>query len=303
MSVNSVTVVGSVALDTIEAPEGKVGEVLGGSALYFGAAGTLFAPVHIVGVVGDDFPEEKFQTLVAKGVNVNCVEKVPGKTFRWHGRYYQDINRRETLSLDLGVFANFVPRLSPSASQAKALMLANIDPQLQADVLEQMTQPTFVAYDTMNHWIEERRREVEQMVKKVDIVFLNEEELFLLMQNTNLVKSANRLLELGPRYVVVKRGAYGACLFIKDKVPFLCPAFPLDRPIDPTGAGDSFAGGLLGYLVATGEITDYNLRRAVVYGTIVASFTVEGFGLSRLERLTIDEVEERFRKFQSMVEF
>lgn len=297
------TVVGSVALDTIETPTGRAEETLGGSATYISAAGSLFTRVHMVGVVGEDFPAHKVEFLRNRGVDLEGLESRPGVTFRWYGRYHQNMNRRDTISVEMGVFEKFNPRLTEAAAQAGVLMLANIDPDLQESVLKQMQGPTFVAYDTMNHWIEKRRSEVERMVRKVDMVFLNDEELLLLMGGDNIVAAAKHLLHSGPSYVVVKKGEHGAMLFSAERPPFLCPAFPVEKPVDPTGAGDSFAGGILGYLAATGDITPYNIRQAVVYGTIVASFTVEDFGVRRLERLNAEEVEERYRQFRSMVEF
>lgn len=297
------TVVGSVALDTIETPTGRAEETLGGSATYISAAGSLFTRVHMVGVVGEDFPAHKVEFLRNRGVDLEGLESRPGVTFRWYGRYHQNMNRRDTISVEMGVFEKFNPRLTEAAAQAGVLMLANIDPDLQESVLKQMQGPTFVAYDTMNHWIEKRRSEVERMVRKVDMVFLNDEELLLLMGGDNIVAAAKHLLHSGPSYVVVKKGEHGAMLFSAGRPPFLCPAFPVEKPVDPTGAGDSFAGGILGYLAATGDITPYNIRQAVVYGTIVASFTVEDFGVRRLERLNAEEVEERYRQFRSMVEF
>lgn len=297
------TVVGSVALDTIETPTGRAEETLGGSATYISAAGSLFTRVHMVGVVGEDFPAHKVEFLRNRGVDLEGLESRPGVTFRWYGRYHQNMNRRDTVSVEMGVFEKFNPRLTEAAAQAGVLMLANIDPDLQESVLKQMQGPTFVAYDTMNHWIEKRRSEVERMVRKVDMVFLNDEELLLLMGGDNIVAAAKHLLHSGPSYVVVKKGEHGAMLFSAGRPPFLCPAFPVEKPVDPTGAGDSFAGGILGYLAATGDITPYNIRQAVVYGTIVASFTVEDFGVRRLERLNAEEVEERYRQFRSMVEF
>lgn len=297
------TVVGSAALDTIETPQGRADDALGGSAFFLAAAGSLFAPVHIVAVVGDDFDMAQVKFLKERGCDLGGLAIAPGKTFRWHGRYHDNMNVRDTVMVDLGVFKGFQPRLPRAATEADILMLANIDPDLQEEVLSQMKKPRLVAYDTMNHWITGSRSAVERLLTKVDLVLLNDEELKLLVGGASAVEGAARLLKMGPRYVVVKKGEHGALLFVKGETPFLCPAFPLLHPKDPTGAGDSFAGGMLGYLAATGDLGPFNLRRAVVYGVVVASFTVEEFGMKRLEGLTGLELEERIRKFREMTEF
>ncbi len=297
------TVVGSAALDTIETPYGRAEDSLGGSALFMGAAGSLFAPVHIVAVVGDDFPTHQVEFLRARGVDLDGLEFVSGKTFRWHGRYHNNMNYRDTVSVDLGVFEGFNPRVPAAAAKAEILMLANIDPELQNSVLKQMVKPKLVVFDTMNHWITDQRQTIVQLLKKVDMALLNDEELQLLIGGKSTVDNATKLLEMGPHYAVIKKGEHGAILFTRHEPPFLCPAFPLCEPKDPTGAGDSFAGGMLGYLAATNDIGSYNLRRAVVYGAVVASFTVEEFGMKRLENLTQEHIEERFRQFRAMVEF
>ena len=299
----SVTVVGSAALDTIETPYGRVEETLGGSVSYIGAIGSLFAPVNIVAVVGDDFPMDKVEFMIERGVNMDGLESEVGRTFRWEGRYHRNMNIRDTLNTELGVFAGFQPQLPDQAAQADFLMLANIDPLLQLDVLEQMENPLLIAFDTMNFWIESNREAVEEMLKRVHIVVVNDEEVRLLTGVESPFEGADKLLDWGPRCVIVKKGEHGAVLIESDKPPFLCPAYPVSHPKDPTGAGDTFAGGMMGYLASTGDISSMNIRRAIVYGTICASFTVEDFGLNRLERLTADEIEARYREFQTMVEF
>ncbi|MDP8229129.1 MAG: PfkB family carbohydrate kinase [Candidatus Electryoneaceae bacterium] len=300
---NSVTVVGSAALDTIETPYGRVEEALGGSVSYIGAVGSLFAPVNVVAVVGDDFPMDKMAFMIERGVNLEGLESEVGRTFRWEGRYHRNMNIRDTLNTELGVFAGFEPQLPEEAALAQFLMLANIDPTLQLDVLEQMESPLLVAFDTMNFWIESNREAVEEMLKRVHVVVVNDEEVRLLTGVESPFEGAEKLLEMGPRCVIVKKGEHGAILIESDKPPFLCPAYPVSHPKDPTGAGDTFAGGMMGYLASTGDIGSMNIRRAIVYGTVCASFTVEDFGLNRLERLTADEIEERYREFQTMVEF
>lgn len=297
------TVVGSAALDTIETPHGSAKEILGGSAFYLAAAGSLFAPVHIVAVVGEDFDMQQVEFLRQRGVDLTGVDTAKGNTFRWHGRYHENMNLRDTIMVDLGVFQGFEPHLPTDAAAAEILMLANIDPGLQEGVLSQMKKPQLIAYDTMNHWITGHRSAVEGLLKKVDLVLLNDEELKLLAGGNSIFEGAERLMKMGPRFAVVKKGEHGSILFSKDQPPFLCPAFPISHPKDPTGAGDSFAGGMLGFLAATGDLGAINMRRAVVFGGVVASFTVEEFGVKRLEQLTMNELDARFCKFQEMVEF
>jgi sugar/nucleoside kinase (ribokinase family) len=299
----NLTVVGSAALDTIETPFGRADDTLGGSALYLAAAGSLFAPVHVVAVVGDDFDHKSVEFLKERDCQLTGLATAPGKTFRWHGRYHENMNIRDTVMVDLGVFKDFKPELPKAAANAEILMLANINPELQEDVLIQARKPKFVAFDTMNHWITGSRIAVEEILKKVDLVLLNDEELKLLVGGASIFEGAARLLKMGPKFAVVKKGEHGSVLFHKSGAPFLCPAFPLGNPKDPTGAGDSFAGGMLGYLAATGDFGLLNMRRAVVYGGVVASFTVEEFGTKRLEKLTMPEVDSRFRSFREMTEF
>jgi len=297
------TVVGSAALDTIETPHGRADDALGGSALYLAAAASLFAPVHVVAVVGDDFDMQQVEFLKERGCDLSGLEIAAGKTFRWHGRYHENMNIRDTLSVELGVFQGFRPKLPRAAAHAEILMLANINPDLQEGVLEQMKGTKFVAYDTMNHWITGSRPAIEKLLKKVDMVLLNDEELNLLVGGKSIFEGAAKLMKMGPKYIVVKKGEHGSVFFSQKGIPFLCPAFPLADPKDPTGAGDSFAGGMLGYLAATGDFDPMNMRRAVVYGGVVASFTVEAFSTRRLETFTEEEVNERYRQFMEMTEF
>ncbi len=303
MNNKSITVVGSAALDTIETPFGRVEDALGGSVSYIGAVGSLFAPVNVVGVVGDDFPLEQIEFMRERGVNFDGLTTEVGRTFRWEGRYHKNMNIRDTLSTELGVFAGFEPLLPKQAARADFLMLANIDPILQLDVLEQMVAPKLVAFDTMNYWIESNRDAVEEVLSKVHIVVVNDEEIRLLTGIDSLLEGAEQLLKMGPAYVIVKKGEHGSMLISRGDPPFLCPAFPLVSPKDPTGAGDTFAGGMMGYLAATEDISSMNIRTAIVYGTIAASFTVEDFGVTPLVSLTSHSVEKRFRQFQTMLEF
>lgn len=295
--------VGSAALDTIETPHGRVEDALGGSVFYIAAAGGLFAPFNIVGVVGDNFPHDEIEFLTERGVNLDGIEVGDGNTFRWEGRYHKNMNIRDTISTDLGVFEGFQPKLPEAAREAKYLMLANIDPDLQLDVLSQMISPRLVAFDTMNLWINTRREAVDRLIGKVDVVIVNDEEIELLTGETSVIAGAHKLIGMGPHYVVVKKGEHGAVLAAREGAPFLCPAFPVSNPRDPTGAGDTFAGAMMGYLAATDDIGAFNFRRAVVYGTIAASFVVEEFSLGRLKNLSLEEIEERFRYFVTMTEF
>lgn len=278
-------------------------DVLGGSVFYIGAVGGLFAPVNLVGVVGEDFNLETIEFLRDRNVNLDGLEIAPGETFRWEGFYHENMNQRDTISTELGVFENFDPKLPEKAAQADYLLLANIDPGLQLKVLKQVKKPRLTAFDTMNMWISTARDEVEEMLKKVDVVILNDEEVRMLTGETVALTGARQLMKFGPQYIVVKKGEHGSLLVGKDGKPFLCPAFPLIEPKDPTGAGDTFAGAMMGYIAATNDLGPFNMRRAVVYGSIAASFTVEDFGLERLKSLNQEEINERYRQFQEMVEF
>ena len=297
-----IAVVGSVAFDTIETPIGRAEEVLGGSATHFAVAASYFAPVHLVAVVGEDFPEAERDYLASRDIDLSGLEIRPGRTFRWTGRYHEDMNVRDTLDLQLNVFADFRPSLSEDIRRAPIVFLANIDPRLQDSVLEQFDDPTLVACDTMNHWIDSARVPLEALLPRVDLLVLNDEEARQLSGEQNISRAARRILDLGPRSVLVKRGEYGAILFSPESV-FAVPAFPLEEVFDPTGAGDTFAGGLVGYLAATGERSEGGLRRAIVYGSVLASYVVEDFGGQRLRTLTHDDIERRYRQFVALTEF
>jgi sugar/nucleoside kinase (ribokinase family) len=302
MSASPIAVVGSVAFDTIETPIGRAEEVLGGSATHFAVAASYFAPVHLVAVVGEDFPEAERDYLASRNIDLSGLEVRPGRTFRWTGRYHEDMNVRDTLDLQLNVFADFRPSLSEDIRRAPIVFLANIDPRLQDSVLEQFDDPTLVACDTMNHWIDSARVPLEALLPRVDLLVLNDEEARQLSGEQNISRAARRILDLGPRSVLVKRGEYGAILFSPESV-FAVPAFPLEEVFDPTGAGDTFAGGLVGYLAATGERSEGGLRRAIVYGSVLASYVVEDFGGQRLRTLTHDDIERRYRQFIALTEF
>jgi sugar/nucleoside kinase (ribokinase family) len=298
----SILVVGSVAFDTIETPNGRADEVLGGSAAYFAVAASYFAPVKLVAVVGDDFPAHERAFLASRDIDLTGLTVAKGRTFRWTGRYHEDMNVRDTLDLQLNVFSDFSPVLPASFRDASLVFLANINPGLQASVLDQLTRPRLIACDTISHWIEGARSELEALLKKVDMFVINDEEARLLSGERNVVRAARKILEMGPRTLLIKRGEYGVLLFSPNSV-FAVPAYPLEEVFDPTGAGDSFAGGFLGYLAYINNLSEANLRKAIVYGSVVASFVVEDFSLRRLQTLTRDDIERRYRQFVSLTEF
>lgn len=299
---DAIAVVGSVAFDTIETPAGRAEEELGGSATHFAVAASFFTGVHLVAPVGDDFPVSARQYLAGRGIDIGGLEQRPGRTFRWHGRYHEDINRRDTLRLDLGVFADFRPTVAPAVRQAPIVFLGNIDPRLQEAVLAQFAAPALIGLDTMNHWIETARDALEALLPRIDLLVLNDEEARMLAGANNVPRAARRILGMGCKSVLVKRGEYGAILFSPASV-FAVPAYPLEEVFDPTGAGDTFAGGLFGWLAATGDRSEANLRRGIVYGSVLASFVVEDFGGRRLERLQREDIDRRYRQFVALTEF
>lgn len=297
----SLLVVGSVAIDTVETPAGRAEHAIGGAALYFAMAASFFAPVRMVAVVGDDFPEDVLAELRRRGVDLSGLERRPGRTFRWSGRYHEDMNLRDTLHLDLGVFAEFAPKLPASYRDSQHVFLANIDPRLQASVLDQLAAPGVVGCDTMNHWILEARPDLERLLARVGILVINDEEARLLSGERNVVRAARRVLEMGPKALLVKRGEYGVIQFSSDHV-FAVPAFPLEEVFDPTGAGDCFAGGFMGELARSGDSSLGGIRRAIVYGSVMASFVVEDFSFKRLLGLTPEAIERRYRQFVSLTD-
>jgi sugar/nucleoside kinase (ribokinase family) len=298
----SLLVVGSVALDSVETPFGKADEVLGGSANYFSASASHQTPVQLVGVVGSDYPVEKLEPLKARGVDFAGLERAEGESFRWRGRYRHDLNSAETLETRLGVFSHFKPKLPEKFVNAEYVFLANIDPRLQLDVLRQVKKPKLVACDTMNFWIESRRPDLLELLKHVDLITLNDGEARQLTEKANLVHAARWILERGPRTVLIKKGEHGAFMFTKDTV-FFAPAYPLESVFDPTGAGDSFAGGFMGYLARTDDLSEANLRRAVIVGSAMGSFVVEGFSITRLLEVTRADIEKRVAEFHRLVTF
>jgi sugar/nucleoside kinase (ribokinase family) len=294
-------VVGSVALDSVETPFGKVDEALGGSATYFSYSASFFTQVRLVAIVGEDFPEVHVRLLKDKTVDVAGLQTTKGRTFRWQGRYGFDLNDAKTLDTQLNVLAEFRPRLDDRSRQAPFLFLANIDPELQLDVLGQMAaRPRLVALDTMNFWINGKREALRRVLAEVDVVTVNDAEARQLAGEANLVRAARAIGAMGPKVVVVKRGEYGA-LMMADGTFFSVPAYPLESVFDPTGAGDTFAGGFMGYLAAQDRTDPATMRRAVVYGSVMASFTVEDFSLERLKRLRPAELAERYAAFHDLV--
>lgn len=292
----SIVVVGSVAHDTVETVHGGVVEALGGSASFFSVAARFFAPVSIVAVVGSDFKAEFRRLLEDRNIDLRGLEERAGKTFRWHGRYHEDINLRDTITLSLNVFDGFAPDLLPDLRRCDYLFLANIAPELQERVLSQVTSPKLVAGDTMDYWIENHRADLLRILPRLDIITLNDEEARLLSGEHNLVKAGRAIIKMGPKVVLIKRGEYGVLQFSRERM-FAVPAYPLEEVLDPTGAGDTFAGGLMGYLARTGRFDESSLRTAVVYGSVMASFVVERFSLDRLTALTWEDIEGRYRAF------
>ncbi len=297
-----VLVVGSVALDSVRTPFGKVDEVLGGSATFFSYAASFFTRVRLVAVVGADFPKAHLDLLARRGVDLAGLQVADGPTFRWAGEYGYDLNEAKTLDTRLGVFADFRPTLPHEYRTTPFLFLANIDPELQLDVLRKAERPRLVALDTMNFWIRGKREALRRVLAEVDALVINDAEARMLAEEPNLVKGARKILAYGPKTVVVKRGEYGV-LMVNGGRFFFVPAFPLESVFDPTGAGDAFAGGFMGYLARVGSVDEPTLRRAIVYGSVMASFTVEDFSLNRLLRLTHEEIEARYRTFQEMMRF
>ena len=295
-------VVGSVALDSVETPFGAREDALGGSATYFSAAASLLAPVQVVGVVGDDFPLAQLEFLRARGVHLDALERVPGRTFRWKGRYGYDLNSAQTLDTQLNVFEHFEPRLDARARRADRLFLGNIDPELQLRVLQQVERPRLVCADTMNYWISSKREQLMALLPRIDVLMVNDAEARQLAGEANVMKAAAAIERMGARAVCIKRGEHGAML-VSGNEAFFAPAYPLADVIDPTGAGDSFAGGFLGLIDRNGASDLGALRQAVVMGCTIASFTVEAFSLDRLRDLTLAEVRSRFEAFRKLTDY
>lgn len=299
----SLVVVGSVALDSIETPFGKVENVLGGSATYFSVSASFFVPdIRLVAVVGEDFSEEYVNFLKGHGIDLTGLERANGKTFRWSGRYGFSLGGAETLSTELNVFETFSPKIPESYKDSEFVFLANINPELQLNVLKQINGAQLIVCDTMNLWIAQRREQLLETLKHVDIFILNDEEARQLTGERKVDMSAKKILTLGPKRVIIKKGEHGAMTMTKDSY-FSVPAYPIESIVDPTGAGDSFAGGFLGYLASTKDLSEQNIRKAIVYGTVMASFCVEDFSLNRHHSLTKEEIEQRFNSMREITRF
>ncbi len=299
----SLLVVGSVAFDGVESPYGKVDRTLGGAATYFSVAASFFTPVHLVGIVGEDFTDLDAKIFRERKIDCEGLERAVGKSFFWAGKYSENLNERVTLTTELNVFADFKPKLPERYRASKYVFLANIAPDLQRDVLQQVKKrPKIAALDTMNYWIERSNEDLRETLRHVDILMINDAETRQLSSEHNLLRAAKHIFKMGPSTLVVKRGEYGAMMVDKRGV-FCVPAFPLEEPHDPTGAGDSFAGGFMGYLAAAGDKSDASLRRAMVYGSVMGSFTVEKFGLDRLKTLKRTEIHARARHFAKLTQF
>ena len=300
----SLLVVGSLALDTIETPFGKAKETLGGSAVYISTAASYFAaPVRLVGVVGGDFPKSAISFLEERNIELEGLQKIEnGKTFRWSGKYHYDLNMRDTLFTQLNVFEKFDPKIPEMYRKSKYVCLGNIDPVLQRRVLEQIEKPKLIVGDTMNFWIEGKREELMKTMKHIDVLIINESEARLLTQEPNLIRAGKKVIGMGPKILIIKKGEHGA-LLITESTIFSAPAYPMEDIYDPTGAGDTFAGGFIGWLEKSDDVSDENLKRAVVYGSAMASFCVEKFGVDGLRELTYLKIQDRFRSFRDLVKF
>ncbi len=299
----SLLAVGSVAFDSVETPFGKRERMLGGSATHFSISASFFTNVRIVGVVGNDFGAEEMKVFAERNIDTSDVERVAGgHTFFWRGRYDYDLNTAHTLDTQLNVFADFQPKLSERSKDSRLVFLGNIQPALQSEVRAQVAGAELVALDTMNYWINTAREALVEAIRGVHVLIINDAEARQLSDEPNLIKAARKLLSWGPRALIIKRGEYGAAMFSTESY-FAIPAYPLDSVFDPTGAGDTFAGGLMGYLASQDKLDDAAMRRAMIFGSVMASFNVEEFGTDRVRRLTYDEINERFRSFKRMTHF
>lgn len=299
----SILVVGSVALDSIETPFGQADGVLGGSATYFALSAAFFAPVNLVAVVGSDFSEDHINLLKKRGINVKGLEIVNGSTFKWKGKYGYDLGNPQTIYTHLNVFKKFTPKIPPEYRRSDVVFLANIDPDLQAHVMKQVEKPRLTACDTMNYWIENKRRSLLSMLKKVDMILLNESEARELTGESSLLKAGKEILALGPRKAIIKKGEHGVLSFSDNSV-FSAPAYLLEAINDPTGAGDTFAGGLMGYMRRSGRFTsDSEIRKGIIYGTIMASYAVEDFSVRRLTALSYSEIQKRYHDYRRLTRY
>lgn len=298
---NDTLIIGTVALDTIETPFGKVEKALGGSATYAAFSASFFSRPAIISVVGEDFPKEYFELMKKRNINLDGL-KTEGKTFHWNGFYEYDMNEAKTRKTELNSLENFKAEVPENYKDIKYVFLANIDPEQQLEVLKQMNSPEFVVLDTMNFWIDNKKKYLLEVIKKANVLIINDGEARQLFNTVNLVKAANQALKLGPKAAIIKKGEHGSLLFTKNK-HFNAPGYPLENIKDPTGCGDSFGGAFIGYLAKTKNLDEKNLRKAIVYGSVLASHNAEDFGLNRLKQLTMDDIEKRYKEFQNIREF
>jgi len=299
---SDILVVGSLAYDSIETPSGRVARALGGSANYFSLAASLYAKVRVVGVVGEDYEEADYKLLKDRGVDLEGLEKVPGKTFHWEGKYEGDMNEAKTLRTELNVFEHFNPKLPESYKNSSFVFLANIVPALQMEVLNQVKNPQFVGMDTMNLWIDIANADLLKVLKKVDVILINETEAEMLTGAANAIEAAAKIVELGPKAVVIKRGEYGFIMYSKEEGYFVLPAFPIAKVTDPTGAGDTFAGGFFGYLASRpSKPTVKDMKQACIYGSIMASHTIQDFSVKALAKTTIADIEKRMAEYKKVI--
>jgi len=298
----SLLVVGTVALDSVKTPFGRVDNALGGSATYFSTSASYFTDVRLVAVIGEDFPKEHIQFLKSKNIDVSGLEVQKGETFRWKGEYGYDLNEARTLATHLNVLATFKPKIRDEYKESDVVFLANVDPEIQLDVLRQVKRPKLVACDTMNYWIASKPDELMRTLREVDLLTINEAEIRQLAGEASLIRAAKSVQAMGPKTIVVKQGSYGALMFNGHSL-FSAPAYPLESVFDPTGAGDTFAGGFIGYLASTMNFTEASMRKAVIFGSVMASLNVESFSLDRLRSLDYREIEGRYREFKSLTHF
>ena len=298
----SIIVLGTVALDTVKTPYGERKHMLGGSAAHFAMSARLFTSVNLVAIIGEDFPSKYIDFLHRKGIILTSLIKEKGRTFKWEGEYKGDLNTALTLNTELGVLSAFRPRIAEEQRKIKCIFLANVDPDIQRHLLESMHSQTLVGLDSMNYWIHHKRRALLRLLKQVDIYVANDQEARSLSGETNLIQAARCLSSYGPEMIIIKKGEHGV-IFYSDKFIFTIPAYPTDKVIDPTGAGDTFAGGLMGYLARAGRINAASIKKAIAYGTVAASFNVEGFGLERTSELTTKDLEHRLDRFRKLVLF
>ena len=299
----SIIVLGTVALDTVKTPFGKRKELLGGSAAHFSMAARLFAKVNLIAIVGNDFPQKHIAFLRSKGLNLSSLIVDKGKTFRWEGEYKGDLNSALTLNTELGVLSVFKPQISEAQRRIENIFLANVDPDIQEHLLRKMHSPKLIGLDSMNYWINTKRKELIKLLKHIDIYVANDQESRDLSGESNLIKAAKRLVAFGPKMVLIKKGEHGVLFYTASGLIFSLPAYPVDKVIDPTGAGDTFAGGFMGYLVKAGKITSLTIKKALAYGTVAASFNVEDFGLFKTSKITRGGLERRLTKFKDCFSF